>query len=58
MPTEALPDPRAVTFDAFLNEIGALRRLRWQSAYQALAPDWRTWDELDLLNLVESIEVD
>jgi len=58
MPTEVLPNPRAVTFDAFLNELGALRRLRWQSAYQALAPDWVTWDELDLLTLVDSIEVD
>jgi hypothetical protein len=57
MPPEVLPDPDAAPFDAVINESGALRRLRWQSAYQPL-DNFATFQELDFFSLPGRIEVD
>ncbi len=57
MPPEVLPDPDAAPFEAVINESGALRRLRWQSAYQPL-DNFATFQELDFISLPGRIEVD
>jgi hypothetical protein len=58
MPPENLPDAGYVPFDAFLAHSGTLRRLRWQSAYQALGPERETWAELDFVSFADSVEAD
>lgn len=58
MPPENLPEPNAVPFDAVLTESGQLRGLRWRSAYQPLSPEWAMSDELDVIGVADSIEVD
>jgi len=47
MPAETL-DPHDVRSAAFVNDQGRLRRLRWQSPYQPLGPNWIAAFELDL----------